>query len=69
MSEESGRDAPRRVKAGLIDVTVPNAARAADFLHGGKGNFAADREDAPPSPSPPRRSSASPPRPAPSVTG
>src|ERR1700722_3563317 len=44
MSEESGRDAPRRVKAGLIDVTVPNAARAADFLRGGRDNFAADRK-------------------------
>jgi hypothetical protein len=44
MSEESSRDAPRRVKAGLIDVTVPNAARAADFLRGGRDNFAADRK-------------------------
>ena len=44
MSEESGGDAPRRVKAGLIDVTVPNAARAADFLRGGRDNFAADRK-------------------------
>lgn len=34
----------RRDKAHLIDVTVPNAARAADFLSGGTDNFAADRE-------------------------
>ena len=34
----------RRDQARLIDVTVPNAIRAADFLHGGKDNFAADRE-------------------------
>jgi hypothetical protein len=41
---EGDRPAPRRAKPGLIDATVPNAARAADFLHGGKGHFAADRE-------------------------
>jgi len=46
MSDENAREVPRRVKQGLIDVTVPNAARAADFLHGGKDNFAADREAA-----------------------
>jgi hypothetical protein len=46
MSDEDGRDAPRRVKSSLIDVTVPNAARAADYLYGGKDNFAADRKAA-----------------------
>jgi hypothetical protein len=44
MSDEGGQDATRRVKANLIDVTVPNAARAADYLHGGRDNFAADRK-------------------------
>jgi hypothetical protein len=44
MSDEGDRGAPRRAKAHLIDVTVPNAARAANFLRGGKENFAADRK-------------------------
>jgi hypothetical protein len=44
MSDEGDRGQARRDKASLIDVTVPNAIRAADFLHGGKDNFAADRE-------------------------
>ena len=44
MSDEGDRRAPRRVKPSLIDVTVPNAARAADYLYGGKDNFAADRK-------------------------
>jgi hypothetical protein len=44
MSDEGDRDAPRRAKPSLIDATVPNAARAADFLHGGRDNFAADRK-------------------------
>lgn len=44
MSDEDDRGAARRDKASLIDVTVPNAIRAADYLHGGKDNFAADRE-------------------------
>jgi hypothetical protein len=39
MSDEGGQYAPRRVKPNLIDVTVPNAARAADFLYGGKDNI------------------------------
>jgi S-adenosyl methyltransferase len=43
MSDEGGREA-RRVRPSLIDVTVPNAARAADFLYGGRDNFAADRK-------------------------
>lgn len=46
MSDEGGRDVPRRGKPSLIDVTVPNAARAADYLYGGKDNFAADRKAA-----------------------
>jgi S-adenosyl methyltransferase len=46
MSDEGGRDVPRRVKPSMIDVTVPNAARAADYLYGGKENFAADRKAA-----------------------
>lgn len=46
MSDEGGRDVPRRVKPGMIDATVPNAARAADYLYGGKDNFAADRRAA-----------------------
>jgi hypothetical protein len=46
MSDEGDRGVPRRVKPGLIDVTVPNGARAADFLHGGRDNFAADRKAA-----------------------
>jgi S-adenosyl methyltransferase len=44
MSDEGDGQAPRRVKPSLIDVTVPNAARAADFLYGGRDNFAADRK-------------------------
>jgi hypothetical protein len=44
MSDEGDRQAPRRVKPSLIDVTVPNAARAADYLYGGRDNFAADRK-------------------------
>jgi len=43
MSDEGGQAERRRGKPGLIDVTVPNAARAADYLYGGKDNFAADR--------------------------
>jgi hypothetical protein len=43
MSDEGDRQA-RRVKPSLIDVTVPNAARAADYLYGGRDNFAADRK-------------------------
>jgi hypothetical protein len=46
MSDEDDQGTPRRVKPTLIDVTVPNAARAADFLYGGRDNFAADRKAA-----------------------
>jgi hypothetical protein len=41
-----GHDGGHRIGSGLIDVTVPNAARAADFLNGGQTNFAADRKAA-----------------------
>jgi len=44
MSDEADRRALRRGKSNLIDVTVPNAARVADFLAGGRDNFAVDRE-------------------------
>jgi hypothetical protein len=37
-------DAARRARASLIDVTVPNAARVGDYLHGGRDNFEADRK-------------------------
>ena len=43
MSDAGDPGAVRRAKPGLIDVTVPNAARAADFLYGGSDHFAADR--------------------------
>lgn len=46
MSAELGYDGGHRVTPGLIDVTVPNAARAADFLGGGQTHFAADRKAA-----------------------
>ena len=39
-------DAARRAKAELIDTTVPNAARVADYLYGGQNNFEADRKAA-----------------------
>ena len=39
-------DEGHRVTPALIDVTVPNAARAFDFLYGGRDNFAADRKAA-----------------------
>jgi hypothetical protein len=43
--EDSGR--PRRrvrgARPGLIDATVPNPARTADYMHGGQAHFAADR--------------------------
>jgi hypothetical protein len=44
MGDEGDQRGARRDKAHLIDVTVPNAMRAADFLDGGKNNFTADRE-------------------------
>lgn len=36
-------DSTRRMRTGLIDTTVANPARAADFLDGGRDNFEADR--------------------------
>jgi len=39
-------DATRRAKASLINTTVPNAARVADYLYGGQNNFEADRRAA-----------------------
>lgn len=49
MTDAGGRDDGRgragpRPKPGLIDVTVPNAARVGDFLYGGRDNFDADRK-------------------------
>ena len=46
MSAELGDDGGHRTGSGLIDVTVPNAARVFDFLFGGQDNFAADRKAA-----------------------
>lgn len=46
MAEDWGEDATRRAKASLIDTTVPNAARVADYLNGGQNNFEADRRAA-----------------------
>jgi len=39
-------DATRRAKAERIDTAAPNASRVADFLNGGRNNFAADRRAA-----------------------
>ena len=39
-------DAIRRAKAERIDTAVPNAARVADFLNGGRNSFEADRRAA-----------------------
>jgi hypothetical protein len=46
VSDELRHAGHRVTPPGLIDMTVPNAARAADFLDGGKDNFAADRKAA-----------------------
>ena len=46
MTDDWGEDATRRAKAALIDTTVPNAARVADYLYGGQNNFSADRRAA-----------------------
>jgi S-adenosyl methyltransferase len=46
MAEDLGEEATRRAKAELIDPTVPNAARIADYLNGGQDNFEADRKAA-----------------------
>jgi hypothetical protein len=44
--DDWGEEATRRAKAELIDPTVPNAARVADYLYGGQDNFEADRKAA-----------------------
>src|SRR5712691_10339645 len=46
MADDWGEDATRRAKAALINTTVPNAARVADYLYGGQNNFEADRKAA-----------------------
>jgi S-adenosyl methyltransferase len=46
VSEQLGYDGGHRIASGLIDVTVPNAARAFDFLYGGRDNFEVDRQAA-----------------------
>ena len=43
MADNWLQDSARRAKAPLIDTTVANPARAADFLGGGRDNFEADR--------------------------
>jgi hypothetical protein len=46
VSWQLGHDGGHRDTPELIDVTVPNAARTADFLDGGQTNFTADRKAA-----------------------
>ena len=46
VSAQLDHDGGHRIASGLIDVTVPNAARVSDFLQGGQANFAADRKAA-----------------------
>src|SRR5579859_4907939 len=46
MADDWGEDATRRAKAALINTTVPNAARVADYMYGGQNNFEADRKAA-----------------------
>jgi hypothetical protein len=46
VSAQLGHDGGHRNASGLIDVTVPNAARAFDFLYGGRDNFEVDRQAA-----------------------
>jgi hypothetical protein len=46
VSAQLDHDGSRRIASGLIDVTVPNAARASDYLQGGHAHFAADRKAA-----------------------
>jgi hypothetical protein len=45
-SVDSWADPARRIRAELIDATVANPARAADYLDGGRDSFAADRKAA-----------------------
>jgi hypothetical protein len=44
MADNWLQDSTRRAKAPLVDTSVPNAARVADYLVGGRDNFAADRQ-------------------------
>jgi hypothetical protein len=46
VSAQLDHDGGHRIVSGLIDVTVPNAARASDYLQGGQDNFSADRKAA-----------------------
>ena len=46
MIDDRQLDATRRAKAERIDTAVPNPARVADFLNGGRNNFEADRRAA-----------------------
>ena len=46
MSAQLSHDGGHRNASGLIDVTVPNAARVFDFLYGGRDNFEVDRQAA-----------------------
>jgi S-adenosyl methyltransferase len=46
VSAQLDHDGGHRDASGLIDVTVPNAARISDFLQGGHANFATDRKAA-----------------------
>jgi hypothetical protein len=46
MIDDGQFDASRRVRAERIDAAVPNPARVADFLNGGRNNFEADRRTA-----------------------
>jgi hypothetical protein len=46
MIESWQGDATQRAKAARIDTEVPNAARVADFLNGGRDSFEADRRAA-----------------------
>ena len=46
MTDQWQPDTARRAKTGEIDAAVPNAARVADFLNGGRDSFEADRRAA-----------------------
>src|SRR5580693_6284141 len=46
MIDDGQFDASRREKAAQINTAVPNAARVADFLNGGRDSFEADRRAA-----------------------
>jgi S-adenosyl methyltransferase len=46
MTEDWQPDATRRANAARIDAAMPNAARVADFLNGGRDSFEADRRAA-----------------------